>query len=370
MGSSIEMPAVKKKAPALGLPPSWYLDPEIFEVERRMLFDVGPGFVGRAEMVPREGDYIALEGANAGRLLVRHQGKVRLVSNVCRHRQAMMLHGRGNAKRIVCPVHNWAYGLDGCQVAAPYFADNPRLDLDSEALISWRGLLFTGPRDAAADLSALDDWSELDANGYVLDRVEYEEHPINWKSFMEVFLEDYHVFAIHPGLRTFVDPETLKAPKTLGGSRFYSEVVNPRWPLGNPGSHHFDEYQQLLVDVYEGQTPPYGAVWLALFPSTLIEFYPHAHIVTNYDPLGPERTRLTSQYYFRQSIREERPDFVAASHAIFAEVTAEDHEASVRLHEGRRALWQQGVERQGPFQEPMEQGLRTFHQFLRAECGR
>jgi choline monooxygenase len=53
---------------------------------------------------------------------------------------------------------------------------------------------------------------------------------------------------------------------------------------------------------------------------------------------------------------------------MFAEVTAEDHDVTVRLHQGRQALYQQGIEYQGPYQEPMEQGLRHFHQFLRESC--
>jgi phenylpropionate dioxygenase-like ring-hydroxylating dioxygenase large terminal subunit len=360
---------IRQSAPsALGLPPSWYVDPRIFEIERRELFDDGPHFVGRREMTPRDGDYYALEGACAGQLLVRNKGQVRLVSNVCRHRQALMLKGRGNAKRIVCPVHNWAYDLDGRQIAAPHFPENPCLHLDSDPLFEWRGTLFAGPRNAAADLEPLDQIPELAVDDYVLDRVEHEEHSVNWKSFMEVFIEDYHVFAVHPGLRTFVCPEELKSPRTVRGEQFHLEIVNPRWPLGNPGSHCFEEYQRLLMDVYEGEPPPFGAVWLAYYPSTLIEFYPHAHIITNYEPLGPERTRLTSQYYFRRSIRESRPDFVAASHAIFAEVTDEDHDASVRLHEGRRALYRGGMENQGPFQQPMESGLAHFHHYLRRNC--
>jgi hypothetical protein len=47
------------------------------------------------------------------------------------------------------------------------------------------------------------------------------------------------------------------------------------------------------------------------------------------------------------------------------EVTGEDHDASAQLHAGRRALWQQRVECQGPYQQPMEQGLRHFHDYLR-----
>jgi choline monooxygenase len=58
----------------------------IFEIERRELFDALPRFVGRNSMVPRQGDYAALDGANAGQLLVRNGSEVRMVSNVCRHR--------------------------------------------------------------------------------------------------------------------------------------------------------------------------------------------------------------------------------------------------------------------------------------------
>ncbi|RIK76252.1 MAG: Rieske (2Fe-2S) protein [Planctomycetota bacterium] len=350
----------------LGLPPSWYLDPAIFELERRVLFDGSPQFVGRSQMVPREGDYVALEGAHAGQLLVRHRGEAQLVSNVCRHRQALMLHGRGNAKRIVCPIHNWAYGLDGRQCAAPHFLENPCLHLPTSPLREWRGLLFMGDGDPAVALAALDDWPELAADGYVLDRIDQEEHDLNWKSFMEVYLEDYHVSAVHPGFRTFVNQDELRAPQRVCcGERFFAEMVSAKWPLGSPGSPRFAEYQRLLLEVTGGEAPAYGAIWLSYFPSTLIEWYPYFNVVTRYTPLSPERTQLTSQYYVRSDIRESRPDFVAACHAVLDEVTSEDHDASVRLHQGRRSLWKQGIEWQGPYQEPMEQGLQHFHDFLR-----
>ncbi|MCC6493485.1 MAG: Rieske 2Fe-2S domain-containing protein [Pirellulales bacterium] len=368
--SSLDTPSRPRSAAAggLGLPPCWYLDPAVYEAERELI-DASPRFVGRSQMAPRDGDYVALEGANSGSLIVRHQGEVRLVSNVCRHRQAIMLHGRGNAKRIVCPIHNWAYGLDGRQCAAPHFPENPCLNLPAVPLNEWRGLLFAGLGDPAADLAALDDWPELNADGYVLDRIDYEEHELNWKSFMEVYLEDYHVSAVHPGFRTFVSPEDLRSPKrSAHGERFYAEMVGARWPLGSPGSPQFAEYQRLLLEVTGGMEPEYGAIWLSYFPSTLVEWYPFFNIITCYTPLSAERTALSSQYYVRRDVRESRPDLVEACHAVLDEVTAEDHEASVRLHAGRRALWRQGERRQGPYQDPMEQGLRHFHDFLRVAC--
>src|SRR3712207_846171 len=97
---------------AVGLPISWYFDPDVLEVERRELFAAGPTYAGHVSLVQSDGDYFTLGGQQAGKLLVRHNGHAQLVSNVCRHRQAQMLCGAGHAKRIVCPVHNWAYDLN------------------------------------------------------------------------------------------------------------------------------------------------------------------------------------------------------------------------------------------------------------------
>jgi choline monooxygenase len=51
---------------------------------------------------------------------------------------------------------------------------------------------------------------------------------------------------------------------------------------------------------------------------------------------------------------------------VLDEVTAEDHGAAVKLHSGRRALFERGDDCRGPYQMPMEQGLRRFHDCLRA----
>ena len=46
--------------------------------------------------MPELGDYHALPQEGEGRALVRTPHGVELISNVCRHRQAVMLRGRGN----------------------------------------------------------------------------------------------------------------------------------------------------------------------------------------------------------------------------------------------------------------------------------
>jgi choline monooxygenase len=361
---------VESPAPcAVGLPISWYFDPEIWKIERRKLFDRGHGYVGHAAMVSNDGNYVALAAGNDGWLLTRSHGIVRAVSNVCRHRQARMLEGCGTAKRIVCPVHNWAYDGRGRQVAAPHFGENPCLDLETRELTEWNGLLFAGPRDPRRDLEPLEDMFAIDADEYVLDRLDIEEYPINWKAIIEVFVEDYHIGAVHPGFRAFVDSGHVRdGGDSMFGKRFFMERVRARWPLGTAGSANFAEYQRLLLDIDGGREPEFGAIWLCHFPNQLIEVYPHAFVVSTYESLAPECTRVCSEYYFRREVYEQRKDFVEVAIAVFAEVSAEDQEVSDRLHAGRRALYRRGDDHSGPYQQPMEQGLAHFHEFVRDAC--
>ena len=43
------------------LPVSWYFDPQIFALEKKLLFDAGANYVGHELMVPRPGDYHTLD---------------------------------------------------------------------------------------------------------------------------------------------------------------------------------------------------------------------------------------------------------------------------------------------------------------------
>ena len=49
------------------LPLSWYFDQEVAEVERKLLFERGPGYVGHAAMAPEPGSYPCWTGASTAR---------------------------------------------------------------------------------------------------------------------------------------------------------------------------------------------------------------------------------------------------------------------------------------------------------------
>ena len=118
----------------LQLPVSAYFDAELYQREIELLFKQGPGYVGHELMVPEIGSYQTLTSENEGRLLVRNAQGIELLSNVCRHRQALMLNGSGKADNIVCPLHRWTYDLNGQLMGAPHFEDKPCLNLGKSPL--------------------------------------------------------------------------------------------------------------------------------------------------------------------------------------------------------------------------------------------
>ena len=88
------------------LPVSSYFDVGLFETEQSRIFKAHPRYLGHSLSVPEVGDYQALTHEGEGRVLVRNAQGVQLLSNVCRHRQAVMLKGRGHTgSHIVCPLH-------------------------------------------------------------------------------------------------------------------------------------------------------------------------------------------------------------------------------------------------------------------------
>ena len=370
------------------LPVSSYFDEALLQRELEHIFQRGPRYVGHVNSVPNLGDYYALPHEGEGRALVRTAQGVELVSNVCRHRQAVMLKGRGNLQQngsghasghIVCPLHRWTYDGGGaaqpCQpgqrlgqlLGAPHFAHDPCLNLQRYPLREWNGLLFEdNGRDIGADLAGLEQISELNFEGMVLGHVELHQCNYNWKTFIEVYLEDYHVVPFHPGLGHFVTCDDLRwtfkpeySVQTVG-------VQNLQQGGGSPVYKHWHE---VLLRYRNGQLPERGAVWLTYYPHLMIEWYPHVLTVSTVHPLGVGQTLNRVEFYYPEDIVAFEPEFMAAQRAAYMETCIEDDEIGERMDAGRKALLARGENEVGPYQSPMEDGMQHFHEWYRARMG-
>ncbi len=347
------------------LPASWYCDPRVFETEQRVLFPQGPGYVGHELMVPEPGDYMALAGRDNAQALVRSPDGIGLLSNICRHRQAVMLKGRGSAPNIVCPLHRWTYDLEGRLLGAPQFKEPPCESLARTPMQRWNGLLFDGSRNVAQDLASLST-ELLDFSGFVLDKVELHECNYNWKSFIEVYLEDYHVGPFHPGLGQFVTCDDLKWEFARWASM---QTVGINNKLTKPGTKAYAKWHEAVLRFSNGQVPPHGAIWLTYYPNVTVEWYPHVLVVSTLIPKTPDRTLNVIEFYYPEEIALFEREFVQAEQAAYLETMAEDDEIALRMDEGRKLLYARGRSEVGPYQSLMEDGMQHFHEFYRREMG-
>jgi phenylpropionate dioxygenase-like ring-hydroxylating dioxygenase large terminal subunit len=345
------------------LPAHWYCDPRIFEAERRNLLARAPGYAGHALMAPEPGDFHVLAARDNAQALVHGPHGVELLSNICRHRQAIMLTGKGNAPNIVCPIHRWTYDLSGKLLGAPHFEDQPCVHLGRTPLQNWHGLLFDGPRDVARDLASLT-LTDLDFSGYVLNRVDLHQCNYHWKTFIEVYLEDYHVEPFHPGLGRFVTCDDLCWEFAEWAS---VQTVGVNNALARPGTRTYERWHKAVLDYYRGQEPAHGAIWLTYYPNIMVEWYPHVLVISTLVPQAVDRTLNVVEFYYPEDIALFEPAFVEAEQAAYHETAKEDDEIAERMDAGRRALYAQGRSEVGPYQSPMEDGMQHFHEFYRRE---
>ena len=346
------------------LPVSWYFDDRLFALEKRLLFENGQGYVGHELMVPNTGDYHTLSWMDHAKVLVRNDTCVALLSNVCRHRQSIMLEGRGSVKNIVCPLHRWTYDMEGRLLGAPHFPQNPCMHLAKTPLQIWNGLLFAGPRNVTQDLANLGVVSDFDFSGYMLDRVQVDEYPVNWKTFIEVYLEDYHVEPFHPGLSHFVDCDDLKWEF---GAHYSVQTVGIKRRLQRPGTPAYRKWHEAVLNYYSGEMPRHGAIWFVYYPNVMIEWYPRVLIISTLIPRSPQLTTNVVEFYYPEEIALFEREFVEAEQAAYNETAREDDAICRRMDRGRKALLEQGRSEVGPYQSPMEDGLQHFHEFLRRE---
>jgi choline monooxygenase len=357
------------------LPVSSYFDEALHQLELRNIFQRGPRYVGHQLAVPAAGDYYALPQEGEGRALVRTASGVELISNVCRHRQAVMLKGRGSLHQsakgsaggnIVCPLHRWTYAPGGQLLGAPHFAHDPCLDLNNYKLREWNGLLFEdNGRDIAADLAGMGPRADLDFTGYALDRVELHECNYNWKTFIEVYLEDYHVGPFHPGLGHFVTCDDLA---WQWGAEHSVQTVGVNADLApgrRAGSKVYQRWHEQLLAYRGGEPPKQGAIWLTYYPTLMVEWYPHVLVVSNLHPISTDRTLNVVEFYYPEEIAAFEREFVEAQQAAYMETCIEDDEIGERMDAGRRALHERGDNEVGPYQHPMEDGMQHFHQWYR-----
>jgi choline monooxygenase len=196
----------------------------------------------------------------------------------------------------------------------------------------------------------------------VFDRAVLHECDYNWKTFIEVYLEDYHVGPFHPGLGGFVTCQDLRWEF---GPHHSVQTVGINGALGRPGSDVYKQWHEAVLKYGEGRPPAQGAIWLTYYPNVMIEWYPHVLVVSTLYPKGPQKTLNVVEFFYPEEIALFEREFVEAQQAAYMETCEEDDEIALRMDAGRKALLERGDDEVGPYQSPMEDGMQHFHEWIR-----
>ena len=125
-----------------------YVDPDVFQQERREIFATAWQVVSDVAALHRPGDYVCANLAGFAALVIcDDKGTLQAFQNVCRHQRLPILdNGVGHCDvNVRCRYHGWTYDFAGTRIHAP---DAVRPDdfgttdyrLDTVALTKWRGL--------------------------------------------------------------------------------------------------------------------------------------------------------------------------------------------------------------------------------------
>jgi phenylpropionate dioxygenase-like ring-hydroxylating dioxygenase large terminal subunit len=232
---------------AWAMPKSYYTDPAVFDLERRVLYGNEWICIGRSDEVASAGDFMAFQLCDEPLVAVRgDDGKVRVLSNVCRHRGAILVDGRGHGPRLVCPYHHWSYDHEGRLAAAPRIDrhngfDRANCRLPEFAVEEWHGFIFANlSRDPPPLAPRLQGLATLIGNYHMemmtTRYVTTEVWPVNWKCFIENFMEGYHLSPLHRTSLHPMNPTRLCTHFPAGEGYFgYNAGFSPDLPRSYKG---------------------------------------------------------------------------------------------------------------------------------------
>ncbi len=339
-----------------------YIEDDSARVELEHGQKYGLDYVGHKLMVPQKDDYYVLPN-NGNRYILFNAGdeKFYLISNICTHRQSILVEGKGKLKNITCRLHCWTFNTDGKHTGSPFFTEEPKnVDLETITLYEWNGLLFKN-RIPDFDLKKLDLDEYFNFSGYKYISTESERYEFNWKIFMEIYLENYHVFSMHPGLRKYVNPRDLE---WLVGDDYSVQKVGMGKDLTNGKTEVYKQWQDVLMEQFGGSLPKYGAIWGLIYPNIMLEWYPHVIVVSTVIPDGAKACVNHVEFYYNEEVYNSNPEYFTKEMNAYMETAREDNEACLLLQKGREALYLNGEEKFGPIEPFLEKGVSEFYNFL------
>jgi choline monooxygenase len=341
------------------IPARWYTDPAFLKAERERVFGRTWQPVGRTADVAVPGSFSAGDITGEPIVIVRDAGnRLRVFSNVCRHRGSALVQGVGHAPVLKCPYHGWTYSLDGRLFGQPEFEgvenwDRSKICLPEFRAETWGPFVFVNQDLRAPSLQQVLETIPQEAAGIGCDldklRFSYRRDYVidcNWKVYIDNYLEGYHLPTAHPGLFRELDYSQYRVEP----HRYYSAQIAPIRAHGKDGGP---------PRRYEFSDDSKGALYYWLFPNFMLNIYPDNLSSNIILPYGNDKT-LTIFEWFTYA-REGGPPEVAQATIDFSdEIQQEDIRICEAVQRGLNSRYYD----KGRFSVKRENGVHHFHGLL------
>jgi choline monooxygenase len=289
------------------LPSTLYTDPAVFAAEAQKIFSRTWQVAGHSSQVSHAGDYFTTRVAGEPLLITRDtDGNLRGFYNVCRHRAGPPAEGCGSRRLFRCRYHGWTYSLDGSLISATEIEGVEGFHPEDFALApvrteQWFNLVFINLDPQARPL--LESLGELprQAERFPFTRMKLFERrtydmKCNWKTYVDNYLEGYHLPSVHPGLNRELDFNAyVVEPHQVGGAgrqqRCYEGYVRQYSPIR--GAQPGDPMPRRYQEAHEDLTTDY--FWI--FPNWMLNCYPDNVSLNIVLPVEAERTLAVFEWY-------------------------------------------------------------------------
>jgi len=335
------------------LPAHLYVDPAVAADENDRIFSRTWQVVGHHDQVANAGGYFTTELIGEPLVIVRGADhKLRGFYNVCRHRAGPPAQGCGSRILFRCVYHGWTYNLDGTLNHATEIDGVVGFKAEDFALApvrceEWFNLVFVNLDPNAPPLVVSLGDLPKQAQRFHFESMKLFERrtydlKCNWKTYVDNYLEGYHLPAVHPGLNRELDFNAYAVEPYATHVRQWSPIRGSQ-----PGDATPRRYQETREDL----TTDY--FWA--FPNWMLNCYPDNVSLNIVLPVEPGRSLAIFEWYLPE--KDLGSEAAKKSVAFSDEIQRED----VAICEAVQKNLHSRSYQRGRFSVKQEKGVHAFH---------
>ncbi|HLJ27970.1 MAG TPA: aromatic ring-hydroxylating dioxygenase subunit alpha [Candidatus Angelobacter sp.] len=340
-------------AQAFTLPANYYFEPSWEAGEKERIFARTWQIVGHETQLPNPGSFFTANLVGEPFLMVRNAaGQIKGFYNICRHRAGPAAQGCGEKKVFRCGYHGWTYSLDGDLLNAPecegvqdfHYRDFGLTPVRTER---WAGLIFVNLDPAARPLiESLGSLPEK-AGRFELEKMQLHQRRIyemecNWKTYIDNYLEGYHLPSVHPSLNRELDYSSYS-------TCLFDNYSVQSSPIRGP------ENEKTVERRYSQARGDDVAEYYWIYPNWMLNCYPDNVSVNIVLPVSPDRSIAIFEWYFPEATLQ--TDVPRQTVRFSDEIQVEDVSICEQVQKNLRSRSYS----QGRYSVKQERGVHHFH---------